>query len=67
MKKLLGLQECGLTESEICRRLRQARIEGQHQVEFFANKKKVTIGMRKVSPDGMMRGYTDYWEGGRGS
>ena len=61
LKTLLGLEAFPFREEEIIARINQAYKDEVKEIVFSAGKKKVKIKLNQLSPDGLMRGYQDYF------
>ena len=61
LKKLLGLELFPLHDSEIMRRLAEARQNNVEVVEFSSGIKKVRVKLTPVQIDGLMSGYKGYF------
>ena len=61
LKKCLGLESSPITEAELRMLILNARRKNLNEIEFTSGQKKVKITLRKVNPEGMMRGNWDYY------
>ncbi|PIZ50809.1 hypothetical protein COY27_05830 [Candidatus Woesearchaeota archaeon CG_4_10_14_0_2_um_filter_33_13] len=61
-KKLLGLENCPLTEAEIMQRIAEAKKNNIKVVEFIFDQHKVSVKVSQVHPEGLMRGWADYFK-----
>ena len=61
LKKLLGMETFPLKEEEIMSKIRDAYLKNQDELVFSCGDQKVKLSLTQLSPDGMMRGYQDYW------
>jgi hypothetical protein len=57
LKKLLGLEAFPIKESDIMRKIQEARKKHLHEIEFTSNKHKVICRIRDVAPEGITRWY----------
>ena len=62
LKALLGMDQFPVREEEIMRQIREAYIKGTNQVVFSSGSKRVRINLNRLSPEGLMRGYEDYYK-----
>ncbi|NQV90956.1 hypothetical protein HQ489_00625 [Candidatus Woesearchaeota archaeon] len=56
LKNLLGLEESGLSEREIMRRISEARNQNLGSVEFKSSNSLIVVKLSQVNPNGVMRG-----------
>ena len=61
LKKLLGLEDFPILETEIMSRLQEAYRNKQEIVEFCCGNTKVKVRIRQIWPEGMMREYEGYY------
>lgn len=62
LKKILGLETFPLSEIQIYEKLREAYLQKQTEVVFSSRGKNVRVKLNQLSPDGLMRGYEDYYK-----
>ena len=61
LKTLLGLESFQLTESEIARRTKEARVKRLSEIEFTSPKRKVKIKLKGLELPGIMLEYEEYF------
>jgi hypothetical protein len=61
MKTLLGLDSFNISDEEIMRRIQAAYKQEKSEVTFSSGNKKIRINLTKLSPDGLMKGYLNYY------
>jgi hypothetical protein len=61
LKKLLGLEAFPLRDSEIMKRIIEAKRNNIEMIEFSSETKKVRVNITKLSSDGLMRDHQDYY------
>ncbi len=61
LKKLLGLEAFPIKDSEIMQKILEAKRNNIEMIEFSSETKKVRINITKLCPDGLMKGYQDYY------
>lgn len=62
LKKIFGLEGFPLSEQQILQKLREAYHQKLTEVVFSDKNKKVRVKLSPLSPDGLMRGYEDYYK-----
>lgn len=62
LKKIFGLEGFPLSEEQILETLREAYSRRQTEVVFSNRNRKVRVRLNLLSPDGLMRGYEDYYK-----
>ncbi|MBI4983625.1 hypothetical protein HZC32_03200 [Candidatus Woesearchaeota archaeon] len=61
VKKLLGLDSFPVREEEIMQKIQEAYSKGERELTFSAGKNRVKITLNRLSLDGLMRDYQDYY------
>jgi len=61
LKSLLYLDSFPIKEEDIMRKLQEAYAQHKEVIEFSHNHKKVAVRISNLHPEGLMRGYFDYW------
>ncbi|HIG92611.1 TPA: hypothetical protein HA234_00260 [Candidatus Woesearchaeota archaeon] len=61
LKKLLGMESFPLEEREIMERIQTGFRNNLDEVEFSFNRRKVKVKLSHLAPEGMMKGYQDYY------
>jgi len=61
LKAMLGLESFPIGDAEIMRQIKEAYSKKQNLVEFSSGKRKVTIRLSPISPEGLMDGYQEYY------
>lgn len=61
MKTLLGLDSFNISDEEIMRRIQEAYKQGNDEVTFSSGSKTKKVNLPKLSPDGLMKGYLNYY------
>lgn len=65
LKKLLGLEECSLSEEEIYRRIEEGQQRHLHEIEFLSPKGNVKVRLKEINLAGLTKGYWDYYGGAK--
>ena len=63
LKDLLGLESFNLSDVEIMNRITDARRKNIEILEFASGRKRVSINLVRLHPEGLMRDYRDYYTG----
>ncbi len=61
LKKILGLDSFPLNDSEIMRKIVEAKRNNIEIIEFSSGTKKVRVNISNVASQGMMWQQSDYW------
>ena len=62
LKKILGLEQIHIDDTEIMRKIVEAKKKNIETIEFSSDTKKVKINISNISPNGMMWQHQDYWD-----